>query len=173
MPVQERGVDRRALASLTDTIGATVKTTRDRIPSRSGGLRFVLGIWSELPREFQNLGLKTGAPRLEKTTMNADSNKDADTVSIADDIERRRKHLRVYDAEGVVSIATQDEATCVEGELLDESCAGIGLAIDAGASIAAGAAVTVDFFGTPVRGIVRYRELLEDGRTRLGVEWTS
>lgn len=96
-----------------------------------------------------------------------------DTTSVAEDISRRRKHLRVTDAEGLVFIGTPDGQGETEGELLDESCGGVGLAIDANSPIAAGAKVTVDFFGTLVRGVVRYREPLEDGRSRIGVEWQT
>lgn len=111
--------------------------------------------------------------------MNSDADFDTvcpspeDTTPIGDDIERRRNHLRVYDCEGAVTVAAQDGTPAIEGELLDESCGGIGLAIDAGSTIEAGAFVTVDFFGMPARGFVCYREPLDDGRSRIGVQWQA
>lgn len=60
----------------------------------------------------------------------------------------------------------------MRAEVVDESCAGVGLVFD-GASMEAGSKVNVAYFGIPARGVVRYCEPLEGGRKRIGVEWTE
>lgn len=92
--------------------------------------------------------------------------------SAAAELDCRRKHLRVTDAEGVLSIAAMDNSAYIEAELVDESAAGVGLDCDVDCTLQPGATVTVDFFGIPVRGVVRHRTASGDGRVRVGVEWT-
>lgn len=92
-----------------------------------------------------------------------------ETTPIGDGVQQRRQHFRVYDGDGAIAVQAE-RAAASPATLFDESCAGIGIELDASWAVRVGEAVSVDFFGIPMRGVVRHRTPMGVDRQRIGVE---
>lgn len=82
-----------------------------------------------------------------------------------------RRQWRRFLGEAVDVRLAQDMGEPLPAEMLDESFGGIGLLLDDAQPLAVGQELDVLYNGTPIRAVVRYVGLSENGRHRVGLEW--